>query len=512
MVKTEKYNSTNKYQRDLLYLDNLCANSFPDIENKFPTKERARIIDSLLTVLDSTVITDNIFNGYIRFYLSHFKNEHTSISGLQSRMMFPYLLYPVDKSWYIWDINKEYDSLHIGKKIIRLAGKSMVDIENNLFNYVFAENPINQRHSITPFLNRSDLLQQFGFIKQTDSIQLVLENGDEITVRSVTKNDDLKFTLGVERDKQHEVTKFKNYNYNISLYPKENYAYFQYNRCNDKIDSYEHMRDYLKGWIIPFAKIYMNHHIKKKNTSKLHGYADPERPIFKDYLQLMFDSINDNNIQNLIIDLRNNPGGSFQLCLQLLYYLTDRSDLIDFSEMYYTSDYNKQIDKEDYKEFEKKYKLENGFSPQNNKLYPNGFSNCDSFIFEKIEDHASPYYIDKSRAVFKGKVYVLADFGTSSAAALFATLLQDNNIATVIGTSVGNNPIGATNFRPFRLPETKMRGSVATGYLVRPKVEKGNVQFPDYWIENSVTDMINGEDRIFEKALELINEKNNDSR
>src|SRR5699024_4093576 len=107
--------------------------------------------------------------------------------------------------------------------------------------------------------------------------------------------------------------------------------------------------------------------------------------------------------------------------------------------------------------------------------YPNGFKNCDSLIFEQIENSESPYYIPRDRSVFKGKIIVLVNSGTGSAAALFTTILKDNNIATIIGTSVGNNPIGATNYQPFKLPESKLTGSVASGYLIRPKPENGIV-------------------------------------
>ena len=42
--------------------------------------------------------------------------------------------------------------------------------------------------------------------------------------------------------------------------------------------------------------------------------------------------------------------------------------------------------------------------------------------------------------------------------------LQDNGIATVIGTSVGNNPTGATTYVPYKLPKTKANVSIAITY------------------------------------------------
>jgi hypothetical protein len=190
-----------------------------------------------------------------------------------------------------------------------------------------------------------------------------------------------------------------------------------------------------------------------------------------------------------------------------LYYLTEKEDLKDFSNMNYPSDYQRQIDFAKYKRFMKSYQLKTKANPEKGKLYPNGFLNCDSLLFEKIEDQTSPYYIPKNRTVFKGKIIVLANFNTGSAAALFTTLLQDNNIATIIGTSVSNNPVGASSLGPFKLPKSKYTGSVAPDYLIRPNPTIGKIQIPEYWIENSVDDLLNKRDKPFEKAIELINMK-----
>jgi len=507
IVKTNGYKKANLFQQDLLYLNDLCVNSFPDIDNVFPKQKREQIVDSLMKLLSHNITDRQVYNGYVRFYLSHFDNQHTNISGLNSKSIFPYILHFVGSKWYLWDISNDYDSLLIGKQVTKLNDKSIDIAENELFQYVFAENDVNKRNQVSVFMNRPDLLKQFGIIKQSDSILISFENGESVWIKTVTNDKDLHFRLGQKRFGNNAITKYLNHNYNIALNPVENYAYFQFNRCNDKIDSYETMSDYLKPWIVPFAKLYLNRQIKKKNNQKTHGYVDVDRPVFKEYLKLMFDSIKKQGIDNLIIDLRYNPGGSSLLCNQLLYYLTEKENLKDFTKMYCLSDFNKQIDKKEYNNFIITYDNNHKAPPEKGRLYPNGFLNCDSSFFEKIENRKSPYYISKERKVFNGKVIVLANYGTGSAAALLTTLLQDNNIAIVIGTSVGNNPIGATIMQPFRLPNSKFSGSVATGYLIRPNPTKGKFQIPDYWIENNVDNLVTGKDMVLEKAKELIKKK-----
>jgi hypothetical protein len=505
IVKTKEYKNANHFQQDLLYLNDLCANTFPDIDNVFPRQQRKSIIDSLLNLLSDKKVNEQLFKGYIRFYLSHYENQHTVITGYSWIGLFPYFIHTIDNNWYLWDINKDYDSLLIGKRVIKINNESIDNIEKKLFQYVSAENEISKRNEIW-FINRPSLLKQYGIIEQTDSILLSFENTKSIWIKSIYQDKDVHFHLGDKRFVPNPITKYSDYNYNMILYPDDNYAYFQFNRCFDKIDAYETMHDYIKPWIVPFAKLYLGRLIKRhKNPGNNVGFKiNFDRPVFKDYLKLMFDSLKRQGIDNLIIDLRNNGGGSSLLCNQLLYYLTDKEDLKDFSKMYYLSDFNNQMDKKEYNNFIKTYIRKNNAQPEKDKLYPDGFYNCDSSLFEKIESPQSPYYIPKNRKVFKGNVIVLANYRTGSAAALLTTLIQDNNIGIVIGTSVGNNPIGATEYHPYKLPNSKATGSVASDYLVRPKPNKGKILIPDYWIENSVGDMINGKDKYLGKAIELI--------
>ncbi len=502
--RNEVYKSANKYQKDLLFLDDLCVNSFPKIESSFPDSLRTEITDSLYELL-SMPVSESQFSGYLCYYLSHFNNQHTSIRGLSSKNIFPYALFPSMGNWYLLNINNDYDSLLLGLKVSRFNDEPIKEVENKLFNYVFAENYVCKRNLIFEFTRRPDLLKQFGVINQMDSVKITFENNKSVWVKSVNKTEDIDFHY--KMFSQNQVTKYKDKNYSMSYYPQKDFAYFQFNRCFDLIDTKETMSDYVKPWIIPFAKLYLNRLVKKKKipNNNVGFKLDFDRPIFKDYLAQTFDSLNTLGINNLIIDLRNNGGGSTLLCLQLLYHLTDRDDIKDFSEYLYLSEAYKQLHKKEYKRFVKSYQSTNHKLPEEGKLYSNGFLNCDSLIFEQIKNMESPYYISSDRSVFNGKIIVLANSNTGSAAALFTTILQDNNIATVIGTSVGNNPIGATNYQPFKLPNSKLTGSVATGYLVRPKPEKGIIFQPDYWIENSVLDIMNGNDSYFEKALDLIN-------
>jgi C-terminal processing protease CtpA/Prc len=121
-----------------------------------------------------------------------------------------------------------------------------------------------------------------------------------------------------------------------------------------------------------------------------------------------------------------------------------------------------------------------------------------------VTDPKSQFYVPPDRPVFNGRVIVLANQNTHSAAAILATLIQDNKLATVVGTTTDNNSTGPTGLTLFQLPRTKLRVSLPLEYYERPIPANGEIFKPDYWIEESVEDLLTGRDATFEKGLELI--------
>lgn len=170
-----------------------------------------------------------------------------------------------------------------------------------------------------------------------------------------------------------------------------------------------------------------------------------------------------------------------------MYFLTEKESLKGFSEFAFTSDIYKKYLKKEFQDLNKKYP--DGV-PKRDLVQTNSGEN----LFSEITDKNSKYFIQDNRPIFKGNVYILSNYRTGSAAAMLTTLFQDNGIGTVIGTSVGNNPIGATTYTPMELPKTKAKISIATTFIERPKRESGVVQIPEICIEYTIDDLFNGKD------------------
>lgn len=490
----------NKYQHDLLYYNAILEDGFPYIDDVVPKAERKKALEEAVDKLAGDQ-TDNMdFTIQTGKYLSKFNNQHTRINlKSPTETALPFIVHIYKNDWYLLNISTEVDSNFIGKKIIAINNIDVATIQNKMKAYCYAENEVNKVELVRAYslYNRPKMLVETGVISSTgDGIKLDFENED-YTYLSPTKKTNIKM-YKVELGKKPIGAKLKDI-YAYTLFPQQDIAYLQFNSAHDKIDFLDGLKNYVRPFWRPFALNWAKRQMKKKNPSeKIAKYFNPKYPIFREFVDEMVDSLNGNKINNLIIDLRYNPGGSVVLCKQLLYKLTNKKELIGFDEYVF----NSKLTNAYYPNRMKYWKKENPDLKPNDPI----LIRTRETAFKSVTNKYSKYYIPPNRSVFKGNIYVLADTGTGSAAAILTTLFQDNDIATIIGRSVGNNPIGPTTYTPVELPKTKARGSIATTFMVRPIKERGKIQQPDHWIEVSMEDLLSGRDPHIQKALELIRE------
>ena len=188
---------------------------------------------------------------------------------------------------------------------------------------------------------------------------------------------------------------------------------------------------------------------------------------------------------------------------QLAYHLTHRTDLRDFQRYKYNLEVFAHYHPKESREFGGWYLEKFGQEPASKQLLLT--PDHERPFFCGVTDPGSPYYVAPNRPVFSGKIIVLANQNTGSAASLLAGLLQDNRLAVIVGTTTANNPTGPTGMTPLRLPRSGIIVSLPTDYLERALPSNGDILQPDYWIENSVADVSAGRDAAFEKALGLLN-------
>ncbi|HRG53574.1 MAG TPA: S41 family peptidase, partial [Bacteroidia bacterium] len=495
----------NKYQYDFEYLATLCEITFPNIDSIFVKEDRIKLRQEIIQKLSNPNTNNLIFLVQSRRYLSKFHSQHTNINlGSEINNIFPFILFPSDNKWFLWSIDKNVaDTATIGKQVIAVNDKPIEEIIEQLKLISFGENDIGNTHYIENYqlYNDPEILLELDIIQQKDSIKLTFDNQKTATLNSFTQRDGYKRLYKISL-KPNPVTKYSNKSYSYNISKVENFGYIQFNECYDKVAILGGLDYYVKPIMRPIAKVFLKRQFQKKKPSKLlANMYNPEYPVFGDFLNEFFTKIKEQNIDTLVIDLRNNSGGDFNLCLQLMYYITDKTNLKDFTEYIYTSEVYKSYSRKEYKEFATSYQQKYNIQPPQNQLILKGNRNGKISLFDEITNPKSIYYVKPSRPVFNGVVFVLANTNTGSSAALLTTLIQDNGLATVIGTSVGNNPTGATVYSPFILPKTKANVSISSSYLERPDKFKGKIQIPDIWIERTMTDWIKGKDPLFENAI-----------
>lgn len=226
---------------------------------------------------------------------------------------------------------------------------------------------------------------------------------------------------------------------------------------------------------------------------------------FRAFIDGVLDDMESKKAQNMIIDLRENSGGNMMLGTYFLCTLTDESFRIVGSDIQNISP--KVLDSME-KNF-KNWGYETSRTNNNEVLEIAGngaefsiaLGRHESFDIEEKRE----YDVSKK---FNGKIYVLVGPKTYSSAVMFASVIKDYNIASIIGQETGGMAGGYTNNTFFELSESKIGYSVSHEYFTRPNNDKtiGGV-IPDYEVDNSVESYLSGEDLVFNKVKELILEK-----
>lgn len=135
---------------------------------------------------------------------------------------------------------------------------------------------------------------------------------------------------------------------------------------------------------------------------------------YKQALKEFFTQVQENNIQNVAIDLRNNTGGTTQVIVDFMQY-------IDVKTYYIFGDVDVR---------------------RGSFIHHNKRGECNNTLDNGLR--------------FKGKLYALTSTKTFSAAMDFATTIQDNKIGELIGDIPGNMPTCYGDILKFQLPNSKL--------------------------------------------------------
>jgi hypothetical protein len=194
--------------------------------------------------------------------------------------------------------------------------------------------------------------------------------------------------------------------------------------------------------------------------------------LFKKFIDSTFTEITKHKTKNLILDLRNNPGGDNAFSDYLIAYFANKPFKWYSSFSVKTSEILKALTR-----------LQTDTTDNYSKAI---LTNKDGAQFKY--EFPMQFPIEKSKR-FKGKVYVLVNRQTYSMAAVSAAIVQDYKFGKIVGEETGDPPtIYASRFT-YTLPKTGIEINVPKSYIIRPNgvVDIEGVK-PDIFIKDHLLD------------------------
>lgn len=231
----------------------------------------------------------------------------------------------------------------------------------------------------------------------------------------------------------------------------------------------------------------------QNNTLRKQGFS------FSQYMRTIFRTIRKKRIKNLIIDLRENSGGTVRNGILLYSYLTRRKfKYFNYEQVTTSRPFTFMRHVNSYKS-----------RMVNTKL----LVKTDSGYFISQRLHYNLKTHRPSKYHYKRNLYILINGRSFSATTQFASLVHANHRAVFVGEETGGGYKGCTAGRTcyINLPNTKMRlkiplikysNAVAQDYQV-----KGHGIMPDYDLQPTINNILNGTDTELEYVLDIIKKK-----
>jgi C-terminal processing protease CtpA/Prc len=218
---------------------------------------------------------------------------------------------------------------------------------------------------------------------------------------------------------------------------------------------------------------------------------------FKDSLVTIFQTIKEKGTKHLVIDLRQNGGGTNNNVSMLYSFIaTAPFQHLKSAEMIARS--------LTYSTFISNSKIISKFS--------DGSEQTSAYLVnDRYAGTVTKYPVHKN--LFNGIVVVLTSGNTISAASEFAAIFHYLQRGKIVGEETGGCYYGATggNYLNLKLPNSGLEVRIPTIRIFTAVKEdfkhqpKGRGTFPDYQISPTINNMLSKKDEQLDKALEMLN-------
>ncbi|HFB65407.1 MAG TPA: hypothetical protein ENJ60_07685 [Aeromonadales bacterium] len=214
------------------------------------------------------------------------------------------------------------------------------------------------------------------------------------------------------------------------------------------------------------------------------AFEDP-RGEFSSFLKSMFTQAKDENIKHLIIDLRNNQGGSSAYGDELLGYLTSNPFLqLTHSDITISKELKANFIR--YIPAFLRWLPIQYIHPLLKPIWLGKEGEVVSITFDEIVPL-------RNNLLFSGDIYLLTGPGTMSSASLFAATVKKYHIASLVGESAGGYATHYGNVITAHLPNTGIKLWMPTS--INYGNSTGQIK-PDIFLKQSLADLIHSQDTL----------------
>ena len=274
---SREYVNGNLFQKDLLLYSKTFELSHPYYaapkHAKELRKETKKLYKSFAEVDDIKT-----FRCGLQALTSHLNDGHSQVaSGLSKELIYPiYIMFDTKDSGYLLAVEDDYKEA-LGKRITMVNGNPISDLMARGQKLISGDNDIFKNNQLSKRLQMKDFWEMCGY--DDDEIVLTFEDNTSVTIPACTGHGLVIEQLDMEFDSP---TAVKEVPFCYAVSDSLSICYLQFNICYDSLN-----------------------------------YPQLEQR-FDDFVEGMMAEIEDNSIQTLVVDVRNNGGGNSGLCDLLL--------------------------------------------------------------------------------------------------------------------------------------------------------------------------------------------------
>ena len=281
-------NRNEKWIKDIEFLKDKLPKKHKNLFFYKSKEEFNNEINELIKNIPS--YTDEEVKGKLVKIITSINDSHTSV-GLDNLKFFPLKFFEFEDGIYLIDGEENYKD-YWGQKLIAINGYEIEEVKEMIKPYISKDNSAIFKNQFSNSLTNLNLLS-FSGIADNDEVTYTFTDGD-ITVKALSykNNKNMKF-ISENNDKVPLSKQNNNDKYWFKYLEDENIVYVKYNSC-----------------------------------SNMEGYS------FKEFTNDVFQVVDKNNPDKLVVDFRDNGGGNSAIFNSFLEAINEREDINKTGKLY----------------------------------------------------------------------------------------------------------------------------------------------------------------------------------